>query len=318
VRDTEAASMTTAASPPRRGPEARSLSVARSASVVLALFENGRPSACLRRAATLAGDTDAALHLVRVLPEPEDVGGALDAHNTIPILRSVEHALVAHRAMRSWIHGLSLPHGAPQCFSLLHGDFVTQVVRYVEEVDAQLLVFAGHEGASQLVSALTARTRTPVLVSRPRSRSKAKTIVAATDLQDAEYPVLQFATELGRRLDSGIVAVHNLDPQCVVGNSAAPDTADVLHGEPGRAARLEQLRRVSQRLLAPVQAVVRDDADAVDAILDEARVRDADLIVVGWRPHVQRGRGASSVPSRVVDFARGSVLVIPCSDKTEP
>jgi hypothetical protein len=31
------------------------------------------------------------------------------------------------------------------------------------------------------------------------------------------------------------------------------------------------------------QSVVRDDADPVDAILDEARARDAHLVVVGLR-----------------------------------
>jgi len=313
VTDTGARSQT-AASPSAPDGGAGARPPARSGSVVLALFEGDQPSACLQHAAMLARDTLAALHLVRVLPEPGNIGGVLDARNTLAVLRSVERALVAHRATRSWLHGLSLPRGARLRFSILHGDFVTQVVRYVEAVDARLLLVpVDHEGASQLVSALTERTRTPVLVSRPPY--KAQTIVAATDLQDAEYPVLQFASELGRHLDTGIVAVHNLDPQCVVGSG---DGVAVLHGEPGRAARLERLRRASQHLLAPVQAVVRDDADAVDAILGEAQLRDADLVVVGWRPREHCDDASSSVPSRVVDLAKRSVLVIPIADGVEP
>lgn len=317
VTDTEAMARPAAASPLRLGGDSRSRASARSGVVVLALCDSEQPSACLQQAAMLACDTRASLHLVRVLPEPENVGGVLDARNTLAILRSVERALVAHRATRSWIQRLALPHGARLRFSLLYGDFVTQVARYAEGVDAELLLFpSDREGASQLVSALTARIRTPVLVSRRPHR--AQTIIAATDLQDSEYPVLQFASELGRRLDSGIVALHNLDPQGLVENKAAPDAAAVLHGEPGRAAGMERLRRVSECLLAPVQVVVRDDADAVDAILGEAQLRNADLVVVGWRPRAPCERGAGSVPSRVVDFAQRSVLVIPISDEVEP
>jgi nucleotide-binding universal stress UspA family protein len=315
VTDTGAMSRPHSASPHPPGKGARSRSSAGSGPVVLALSESDQPSGCLQQAAMLARSTLAALHIVRVLPAPGNIGGVLGTHNRLAILRSVERALVAHRATCTWIQELSLPRGAPLRFSILHGDLVTQVVRYVQGVDAQLLLVpVGRDGASQLVSALTARARTPVLVSRPPY--SAQTIVAATNLQHIEHPVLQFASELGRHLDSGIVAVHNLDPPGVVEGGAAPDAAAVLHGEPGRAAGLERLRRVSQRLLAPVQIVVRDDADAVDAILGEAQLRDADLVVVGWRLRVQPG--ARGVASRVVDFAQRSVLVIPISDEADP
>jgi nucleotide-binding universal stress UspA family protein len=144
-----------------------------------------------------------------------------------------------------------------------------------------------------------------------------QTILAATDLRNGEYPVLRFAGELGRRMNSQIVAVHNLDPQPMWGRARTPDAAaDVLRGEPGRGAGLERLRRASEFLLAPVQAVVRDDADPVDAILDEARARDAHLVVIGQRPGGRRDR--FGVAARVVDFAQRSVLVIPIPYEVEP
>jgi len=283
--------------------------------IVLALFESGRPSSCLRWAARLARDTGAHLHVVRVLPEEKEVGCALGAHNELQILRAVEHTLVSHRSTCSWIRRLSSPDSVPRRFSIVRGDFVTQIGRYAEEVQAQLLLLPGQkEGVGEIVGALSARTRTPVLVSRtPRA---VQTIVAATDLRHGEYPVLRFAGALGRRLNSDIVAVHNLDPQPMWGRAKAQDAADVLRGEPGRAAGLQRLRRASEFLLAPVHAVVRDDADPVDAILDEARARNAHLVVIGQRPGRRRDR--SGVAARVVDFAQRSVLVIPIPYEVEP
>jgi len=283
--------------------------------VVLALFASGRPSSCLRWAARLARDTGSQLHVVRVLPEEEEVGCALGAHNALQILRAVEHTLVSHRSTSSWIRRLSSPDSTPRRFSIVRGEFVTQIARYVEEVQAQLVLLpAQNDGVSQIVAALSAQTGTPVLVSR--TPCNVQTIVAATDLRDSEYPVLRFAGELGQRLNSDIVAVHNLDPQPMCGHAGESDAADVLRGEPGRAAGLERLRRASDYLVAPVQAVVRDDADPVDAILDEARARGAHLVVIGQRPGRRRDR--SGVTARVVDFAQRSVLVIPIPYEVEP
>jgi nucleotide-binding universal stress UspA family protein len=267
----------------------------------------------LRWAARLARDARTHLHVVRVLPEEEDVGCALGSHNALAILRAVEHTLVSHRATCSWLRQLSSADSVPRRFSIVRGEFVTQVARYVEQVQAQLLLLPPRtDGVSELVAELSARTRTPVLVSR--RPCTLQTIVAATDLRDSEYPVLRFAGALGGRLNSDIVAVHNLDPQPVAGSEALRAPADVLRGEPGRAAGMARLRRASQQVLAPVQAVVRDDADPVDAILDEARARDAHLVVVGLRP----GRRRSGVAARVVDLAQRSVLVIPISHEGEP
>ena len=283
--------------------------------VVLALFESGLPTACLRWAARLSCDTGSWLHVVRVLPKEDDVGCALDAHNAIAILRSVERTLVSHRATSSWMRQMSSAGRIPGRFSIVRGDFVTQVARYVEAVGAQLLLLPPQgESVSEIVAALSARTRTPVLVSR--APCSVHTIIAATDLRDAEYPVLRFAGDLGRRLDTDIIAVHNLEWPAIAGSPGASDPADVLRGEPGRAAGLERLCRVSQQLLAPVQPVVRDDADPVDAILDEARTHDANLVVIGLRSGREGITG--SVAARVVDLTQRSVLVIPMQAEVEP
>jgi nucleotide-binding universal stress UspA family protein len=258
---------------------------------------------------------NAQLHVVRVLPEEEEVGCALGAHNAVTILRAVERTLASHRATCSWLRRLSSAADVPRRFSIVRGEFVTQVARYVEEVQAQLLLLPPHgEGFSELVASLSARTGTPVLVSR--APCKLRTILAATDLRDSEYPVLRFAGALGGRWNSDIVAVHNLDPQPVSGSEKAHAPADVLRGEPGRAAGMSRLRRASQQLLAPVRAVVRDDADPVDAILDEARAHDAHLVVVGLKQGHRSNR--CGVTARVVDLAQRSVLVVPVSHEGEP
>jgi nucleotide-binding universal stress UspA family protein len=106
--------------------------------------------------------------------------------------------------------------------------------------------------------------------------------------------VLRFAGDLSRRLKSDNVAVHNLHPPPSGGQVRTRAAASLLSGEPGRAAGLERLRQASECSLAPVEAVVRDDADPVDAILDEAQARDAHLVVVGLRP----GRGRASLRCR--------------------
>jgi hypothetical protein len=116
------------------------------------------------------------------LPEEKNVGGALGAHNETAILRAVEHTLVSHRATCSWIRRLSAPDSLPRRFSIVRGDLVTQIARYVEEVQAQLLLLpAQGEAVSKVVAALSARTRTPVLVSR--TACAVQTIIAATDLR---------------------------------------------------------------------------------------------------------------------------------------
>jgi len=60
---------------------------------------------------------------------------------------------------------------------------------------------------------------------------------------------------------------------------------------------------------------VRDEPSVADAVLDEARRQDADLVVVGTRP-----RGwlqqllAESVARQIVDRSTRSVLVAPIAD----
>lgn len=61
------------------------------------------------------------------------------------------------------------------------------------------------------VTALASRARVPVLVERGAGRKES--VLAATDLEDARYPVLAQAASLSRQLDVPLVTLHNLNPK---------------------------------------------------------------------------------------------------------
>ncbi|MEO8181498.1 MAG: universal stress protein [Deltaproteobacteria bacterium] len=80
---------------------------------------------------------------------------------------------------------------------------------------------------------------------------------------------------------------------------------------------MERLRKACRQLPVPAQAVVRDEVSLADAILDEARVHDADLVVLGaqrrsWLERLFDG----GVATRVVNRAQRSVLVTPMSESS--
>lgn len=283
-------------------------------SVLLALSDTGLPSESLARARALADDIGAALHLVRVLPEAEGAAPR-SARRTLPeLLRSVERTLFAHRTTRDWMRS-ALPEGrGVERFAILHGEFVDRVAVYAREVEAQLILVAPREeDAGELVTQLAEATRTPVLVAR--APAKNQTIIAATDLQDPEYPVLNLAAALGRQLETSVIAVHNFRLDAAspeVGQGAAGGAGQA---ESARAERLARLEQASRHLPTAARALVRHDDDHADAILEAARAEEADLVVVGTRRRAWFERFPSgNVASRVVDRAQRSVLVTPVGE----
>ena len=164
-----------------------------------------------------------------------------------------------------------------------------------------------------LVVALANLANVPVLIARAPSADE--TIVAATDLQAANYPVLRQAAQLAEQIDASLVALHNVPPPPMsartVTRAATFDSAVESQTEDRR----RRLERATSELQLFAEAVVSHEANSADAILREARARDADVVVVGarrpsWFERLRRG----SVPSRVVDRARRSVLVTPIGD----
>jgi nucleotide-binding universal stress UspA family protein len=72
------------------------------------------------------------------------------------------------------------------------------------------------------------------------------------------------------------------------------------------------LVRAREQLNAPMETIVSTEVDVVDAILDQARFHDANLIIVGTRPRRALARFISrSVAVEVVNRSERSVLVTP-------
>jgi nucleotide-binding universal stress UspA family protein len=149
-----------------------------------------------------------------------------------------------------------------------------------------------------------------VLVARKGGRGRP--ILAATDLQDPTFPVLKDAAQLALTLEHPLITFHNVDPLSMMSGKAALSTGVVLRGGVSAATRRESLVGVSRALKVEPTPIIRTELDAVHAILDEANVCDAGLIVVGTRPCSWWQRLVDDgVATRVGNRADRDVLVTP-------
>ena len=120
-------------------------------------------------------------------------------------------------------------------------------------------------------------------------------------MRDPRYPLLNRAALLGQRFDRAVIAVHNV----------APDSSEARSG-PLSFVRRQRLTHATAHMAGEMETVVSSEVHSVDAILGEARARNAGVILVGTRPHSWLRRlFADSVPPQVVDQAHRSVLVTP-------
>jgi nucleotide-binding universal stress UspA family protein len=142
------------------------------------------------------------------------------------------------------------------------------------------------------VTELALRTRCAVLV--PKSCASFSTLLAATDLEDADMPVLQCAAELGRELGATVLALHSV-------------MAESAHSSKLEWNRL-RLERATQNCEGFVQPIVSRAMDPASAILKQARDRGAGPIVVGTRARPGR---LPSTTARLLKRARHSILVAP-------
>lgn len=271
---------------------------------VLALLpEGGDPAPTLRRAMCLGRGLGVRLHLLRI---------SFESAGLRSLLRASAGARLQRVVRASGPQQLS---GTVAELLTERRHLVSQVARYSTELQADIIVLPPWRvGLGRLVTSLACRSGAAVLVAREPAASD--TILAATDLESPSYPVLRTASEIGCSLDARLVAVHNVNPCCVfVGaGSSWPDVL-LLPADPGRAARIEHLDWACETLPARAQPVIRDEVSIVNAILDEAQVQDADLVVVGARERGWWQRPFSgAAAARVVDRARHSVLVTPIAD----
>jgi nucleotide-binding universal stress UspA family protein len=189
------------------------------------------------------------------------------------------------------------------------GAFIPEVRRRAAELRATWIAVAPQwRNTGRMVTSLARKTGLSVLLAR--GSTDGTSIVAATDLSDLRYPVLIAASALGRQLGQNVVALHNHTPSRLRPRLAprAPqlqtdDTAEI---------RKRLLTSVARAISADSEPVVANELDAVEAILREARMRNAELIVVGTRSHSWLHRAVvGSVSTALVDRTVRSVLVTP-------
>jgi len=274
----------------------------RNAAVLFTVLGDERPTSSLLRAVAIAHVLDADLHVFRVLPPTSRVNALFPQHNVVDAVYAVEQTLHAHRATKEWLSAC-LPDGDPAIddFVIAHGDFIARVAQQAAELQPALIVVPSRKGETgNGVTALARASGVPVLVAR--EATKEGTIVAATDLEWKGYPVLSRAATLGAQLDAPVVAIHNLKP-----------ATTSLGNEKGA---LVPLQAAAGTLPVDTRAVVRSEVNAVDAILEEARVHNADMVVVGTRERTWFARFfRGNVAAQVVNRAKRSVLVVPLGAK---
>ena len=279
--------------------------------ILLALGDGLCPTTSLRRVTTLARALRAEVRVLQVVPAPSDVRPLLLRRGLAGIVGSVERTLAADRVTRPWLEGV-LGDGMPAAqFRVREGDFVDKVAAYSADMNASLIVTPPQSSAfGATVAELALASNLPVLVAREAAPHGA--IVAGTDLEDLDYPVLRQAADLARRLQASVVAVHNIKPMEAFSGVDLTWSIDMLPWETGFDQGTNQLIDAADALVVEAVAIVRSEVNPTAAILDEVQKRDADLVVVGTRPHswLERLLG-DTVAVQVVDGARRSVLVIP-------
>lgn len=278
--------------------------------VLFAAPAGGRPVVGLRRAAELAWALGAELHVLRVVPGLTRANVLFPQLHIIEAMTAVSKALLEARHTQDWCDR-ELPEGLlDERLHVRTGAFVDEAAACALELDAELIVVPSNGLKGADVASLGRAAGRPVLAARPSTERP--TIVAATNLEDEGYPVLRRAAALGRRLEVPVVAVHNVTPRTMV---AGVDTSWLLTVLPGGAALDDRRRRLAkalERCGIASEAVVASEHDPAQAILGQARARDADIIVVGTRPRSWLGGlSAEGVAAKVVDEARRSVLVTP-------
>ncbi len=141
-------------------------------------------------------------------------------------------------------------------------------------------------------------------------------ILAATDLSEASEPALRHASALAEALGTRITLLHVYDPTPLVPPVALPPPRAVEErlAEEMRERIAKSLHALRGRLFPPVvrvEEVVHRAPSPAAAIVEEARRRDVDLVVLGTHgrtglTHVLVG----SVAERVVRHSPVPVLTV--------
>jgi nucleotide-binding universal stress UspA family protein len=286
----------------------------RQGNVLLALTDGDRPTGVLQQCSALAQALEAELHVLQVLPPECHFLPVVPELDLVQATRRVERCLAAAREAKIWCDDVLPEPLSAKRLRIRIGNFVEDAASRAAEMNAALIVLAPSTGWLGITATVLAQASSlPVLVAR--SSVSESTLLAATDLEDEDYWVLRKAVELGARLGAPVVAIHNVSCLAVAFSHQLPGGARAPAGGAIESRGL-RLVRATERFGAAMGTILATEVDPVDAILDQARVHDARLIVVGTRP---RYRGdcfiARSVAAEVVNRSDCSVLVTPFTPK---
>lgn len=280
--------------------------------VLLALTDGDHPTAALRQCWALAQSMKTDLHILQVLPPEGHFVPVVADLDLVQTTRRVERCLAAARATKLWCDDVLPEPLSPKRLRIRIGTFIQDAACRAAEVDAGLIVLAPSTGRlGTTATSLAHAASCPVLVAR--TSVPEATLLAATDLEDEDYWVLRKAVELGEQLKAPVVAVHNVSCLPTAFNlELTPAALAARERSGGKETPALRLVRASARLDTPIETVLSTEIDPVDAILDQARVHDARMIVVGTRRRRSLGLGMTrSVPAEVVNRSDRSVLVTP-------
>jgi nucleotide-binding universal stress UspA family protein len=265
--------------------------------VLLALGAERTRTRLLQEAADFSLALGAELHVMRVVAHASidasssDGGTARAGREGQRLIAAAHHP----RALCDRILNNPLP---GERFSVRMGTFVDQVALRASEVGADLIAVSPHRRSLEAtVQRLAQQADCPILV--PRNCRTFATLLAATDLEEPNTPLLRRAARLGRDLDATVVALHGV----LEGASRNPVA-------PSLEQSLLMLESATRSLGGRFESVVLRASDLARKILDQARQRNADIIVVGVRP-LRDPKRHPSTAAQVMRRSRRSVLVAP-------
>lgn len=279
--------------------------LARRSRVLLALGALDPSSACLRWARVLSDALEADLDVCRVLPSMPAADGPPSGQAW---LDSIRRLLEATRETRRWCtHALP---NAKLSERLIPNavDIVDEAALRARERDVDWVVMsAAHDGCGRSATALARASGCPVLVARePTSRC---TLLVATDVSHDLYAISSRAAELAEVLHAPVLAFHDVafhEPELSSRVSALTDAWSRIQAE--------RLKAGGHQRLPELEVLLARGTDRVEAILQQARREDAEVIIVGVSDDA--ANPVNDLAADVIDRAIRSVLVVP-SDARE-
>ena len=261
--------------------------------VLFAMPSEEEPAEALQRAYTLAQAMGGELFVVSVLSGKGSP--RLLWEDFSEMLRTIDTGRGTLQSTR-WLCDRMLPSQiSSDNIMVRQGGFLPTVVEVASEYHANLIVLPESEGKDgHKVTKLARLAQVPVLVARaPRHP---ETILAASDLQSTECPVLKRADQLSKSTKAPLILVHN---------AQTTHRATESSGE-------HPLQQAVINLPPDMRAVLLSVENTVDAILTTANEKDADLIVVGtnrrgWFHNLL----SPGIAAQVAQKANRSVLIDP-------